>query len=94
MLVFGPVPALQARQIDLADAMKSDFGGVVGGRGKAWMRSILVLVQVSLSFILLAGAGLLLKSMQAMQDTDLGFSRKRVLVVDKRKRLDISAILG
>ncbi|HXM70204.1 MAG TPA: ABC transporter permease, partial [Thermoanaerobaculia bacterium] len=78
-LLFGLVPALQARKIDLAAAMKSDSSGVVGGRGRAWARSLLVLVQVSLSFALLVGAGLLLKSLQSMRDIDLGFSTRGVL---------------
>jgi len=79
-VLFGLVPAMQAGKIDLAAAMKSDSGGVIGGRGRAWIRSVLVLVQVSLSFMLLVGAGLLLKSFRAMQDTNLGFSTKGVLV--------------
>jgi predicted permease len=78
-LLFGLVPAIQASKIDLAAAMKSESGSVVGGRGKAWIRSGLVLVQVSLSFILLVGAGLLLKSLQTMQQTDPGFSTRGVL---------------
>ncbi len=78
-LLFGLVPAFQASKIDLAAAMKSESGSVVGGRGKAWIRSSLVLVQVSLSFILLVGAGLLLKSLLLMQETDPGFSTKGVL---------------
>jgi predicted permease len=78
-LVFGLVPAMQASRIDLAAAMKSESGSVVGGRGKAWIRSSLVVVQVSLSFILLVGAGLLLKSLQGMQETDPGFITKGVL---------------
>ncbi len=79
-VLFGLVPALQASKIDLAAALKSESGGVVGGRGKAWIRSGLVLVQVSLSFLLLVGGGLLLKSFRSMEETDLGFSTKGVLV--------------
>jgi predicted permease len=79
-ILFGLVPAMQAGRIDLSGAMRSESGSVVGGRGKAWIRSALVLVQVSLSFILLVGAGLLLKSLQAMRSTDLGFSTQGVLV--------------
>ena len=73
-VLFGLVPAWQAGNVDLAGAMKAEGGGVVGGRGKAWIRSGLVLVQLSLSFILLVGIGLLVKSLQAMRDTDPGFS--------------------
>ncbi len=78
-LLFGLVPALQARKLDLAAAMKTDSAGVVGGRGRAWARSLLVVVQVSLSFALLVGAGLLLKSLQSLRDVDLGFSSRGVL---------------
>jgi predicted permease len=79
-VLFGLIPALQAGKIDLAAAMKSEAAGVVGGKGKAWVRSGLVLVQVALSFILLVGAGLLVRSLRAMQDIDPGFSTKGVLL--------------
>ncbi len=78
-LLFGLIPGMQASKIDLAAAMKSDSGGTLGGRGKAWMRSSLVLIQLSLSFVLLVAAGLLLKSVRAMQDADPGFSADQVL---------------
>jgi predicted permease len=78
-LLFGLVPALEASKIDLAAGMKADSGGALGGRGKAWVRSTLVLVQVSLSFVLLIAAGLLLKSVRAMQDANPGFSADRTL---------------
>jgi predicted permease len=73
-ILFGLVPALQASRIDLAGAMKSDSGSVAGGRGRAWIRSSLVAVQVALSFVLLVGAGILLKSLHAMRTSDPGFS--------------------
>jgi predicted permease len=79
-VLFGLIPAIHASKIDLATAIKSESGGLVGSRGKAWIRSGLVLVQVSLSFILLVGAGLLVKSLRAMQDTDLGFSTNDVII--------------
>jgi predicted permease len=78
-LLFGLVPALQASKIDLAASMKADSGGALGGRGKAWARSALVLVQVSLSFVLLIAAGLLVKSVKAMEDTNPGFSADQTL---------------
>ena len=78
-LMFGLVPAVQASKIDLAAGMKADSGGALGGRGRAWVRSTLVLVQVSLSFVLLIAAGLLLKSVRAMQDSNPGFSADQTL---------------
>jgi predicted permease len=79
-VLFGLVPAIEARKIDLAAAVKAESGGVVGGRGKARIRSALVLVQVALSFILLVGAGLLVASMGQIARADLGLSRNGVLI--------------
>ena len=73
-LLFGLVPAVSARRIDLASSIKSETGGVVGGSGRSRLRSALVLLQVSVSFVLLIGAGLLMRSLQAMRDARPGFS--------------------
>jgi len=78
-LLLGLVPAVQTGKIDLAGALKSDSAGVVGGGGRAWVRSGLVVVQVSLSFILLVGAGLLMQSLQKIRNTSPGFSTRNVL---------------
>jgi predicted permease len=78
-LLLGLVPAMQTGKIDLAGALKSDSAGVVGGGGRAWVRSGLVVVQVSLSFILLVGAGLLMQSLQKIRTTSPGFSTSGVL---------------
>ena len=56
-LLFALVPAIQASNVDLSGALKTESGGVVGGHGRSRLRSGLALVQVSLSFVLLAGAG-------------------------------------
>jgi len=78
-LVLGLVPATQSGKVDLAAALKSESAGVVGSRGTAWVRSGLVLVQVSLSFVLLVGAGLLLQSLQKIRTASPGFSTHGVL---------------
>src|SRR5207302_6887410 len=64
-MLFALMPAVQASHVDLSGALKSEGAGVIGGHGR--LRSTLVLVQVSLSFVLLAGTGLLLQSLQRMQ---------------------------
>ena len=80
-LSLGLVPAIQTGKIDLAGALKSEMSGVVGGgQGKSWLRSSLVVLQVSLSFLLLVGAGLLMQSLQRIRDLDPGFSTRGVLV--------------
>jgi macrolide transport system ATP-binding/permease protein len=78
-ILLGLVPSLQTRKLDLAGALKTETVGVVGGGGKAWLRSGLVVVQVSLSFILLVGAGLLLQSLQKVRTASPGFSTHDVL---------------
>jgi len=85
-LLLGLIPAMQAGKIDLAGALKSDSAGVLGGGGRAWVRSGLVVVQVSLCFVLLVAAGLLLQSLQEIRNSSPGFSTHGVLftVIDLR----------
>ena len=78
-LLLGLVPAMQTSKIDLAGALKADSAGVVGSRGRAWVRSGLVIVQVSLSFVLLVGAGLLIQSLQKIRTSSPGFSTHGVM---------------
>src|SRR5258708_28456571 len=78
-LMFALIPVLRTSKIDLAGALKSDSGTSFGGRGKARLRSGLVLVQVALTFILLVGGGLLMKSLQRIRTADPGFSTDNVL---------------
>src|ERR1700720_3792914 len=79
-MILAPMPAVQASHVDLSGALKSEGAGVVGGSGRSRLRSALVLVQVSLSFVLLAGTGLLLQSLQRMQNTSPGFFTNNVMV--------------
>jgi macrolide transport system ATP-binding/permease protein len=78
-LLLGLVPAMQTSKIDLAGALKAGSAGVVGSRGRAWVRSGLVVVQVSLSFVLLVGAGLLIQSLQKIRTSSPGFSTHGVM---------------
>jgi macrolide transport system ATP-binding/permease protein len=73
-MLFALMPAVHASHVDLSGALKTDGGGVVAGSNRSRLRSALVLIQVSLSFVLLAGTGLLLQSLQRMQKTSPGFS--------------------
>jgi len=73
-LLFALVPAIRASDVDLSNALKAEAGGVLGGSSRSQLRSALVLVQVSLSFILLAGTGLLLQSLIKMRNASPGFN--------------------
>jgi putative ABC transport system permease protein len=79
-LIVGLVPAFQTRSLDVAGALKAEAASVVGGHSKAWVRSSLVVIQVSLSFMLLVGAALLMQSLQKIRSTSPGFSTSRVVV--------------
>jgi putative ABC transport system permease protein len=80
VVVFGLVPALQTVKRHLADPLKDTGRGVVGGFRRGRLRSALVIAQVALSLVLLAGAGLLMRSFVQLQATDLGFNPDNVLV--------------
>lgn len=79
-LIVGIIPAFQTRHLDVAGPLKADSSSVVGARGRARVRSALVVFQVSLSFILLVGAALLLESLQRIRSTSPGFSTTSVAV--------------
>lgn len=79
-VLFGLVPALHASRLDLSDALKQGGAkGTVSGASTR-LRSGLVVAEVALSVILLATAGLLVRSLQALQHVDLGFTTEGVLV--------------
>ncbi len=78
-LIVGLFPAFQTRNLDLAGALKAESSSVVGARGRARMRSGLVILQVCLSYILLAGGALLLESLQKIRTTSPGFSTTSVV---------------
>jgi predicted permease len=79
-MLFALIPAIQASHVDLSGALKIEGGGLVGGSGRSRVRSVLVFVQVALSFVLMAGTGLLLRSLVQMQNSDPGFSTRNVVV--------------
>ncbi len=80
-LLFALVPAIRASDVDLSNALKAEAGGVLGGSTRSRLRSVLVLVQVSLSFILLTGTGLLLQSLIKMRNASPGFNTNVVASV-------------
>ncbi len=76
-LVFGVVPALTATGAPLQESLKEGTAGAGGGRRR--LRSLLVVSEVALSLVLLAGAGLLLKSFAKLSGIDAGFESGNVL---------------
>ena len=77
-LVFGLVPAFHASRIDLDQALKQGRARAVGNFRS---RSVLVIAEIALSVVLLAAAGLLIKSFEALRHVTLGFQPENVLVM-------------
>ena len=80
-IVFGLAPALSATKPDLSSAMKEGGRGSSGEGGRRRLRSALVIVEVALAFILLAGGGLLVRSFFEMMNVALGFDPTNVLTL-------------
>ena len=61
-LIFGLVPALQVSRPNVNESLQQGSKGTAGGLHTSRVRAVLVVAQVSLSLLLLAGAGLLIRS--------------------------------
>jgi predicted permease len=71
-VVFGLLPALRASRPDPWSTLKDTAGAVAGAGGSLFLRKGLVTAQVALSFLLLFGAGLFVRSLQNLKTTDTG----------------------
>ena len=71
-IVFGLLPALRASRTDPWTTLKDTMGSITGTRGSLFLRKGLVTAQVALSFLLLFGAGLFVRSLQNLKTTDTG----------------------
>jgi putative ABC transport system permease protein len=79
-VVFGMLPTLQARRVDLQTALKSGSGlhGFVR-HGRSRVRPALVIAELALAVVLVVGAGLLIKSFWQLRQVDPGFRTAGVL---------------
>src|SRR6185503_9586323 len=66
-IVFGLIPALRASRPDPWTTLKDTMGSIAGGAASLFLRKGLVIVQVALSFLLLFGAGLFVRSLQNLK---------------------------
>ena len=80
-LLFGLVPAVKAFKPDLQATLKE--GGKTSGQGGGSdrVRGALVVAEVAIALVVLAGAGLLMRSLWRLQEVDLGFRTERVLTL-------------
>lgn len=80
-IVFGLAPALQASRLDIVMALKSDDAVQRAGSRRSRLRTVFVTAQVTLSVVLLIGAGLFIRSLQSANTIDPGFRVERALMV-------------
>ena len=71
-IVFGLIPAIRASRSDPWMTLKDTMGSIAGSSGSLFLRKGLVAAQVALSFLLLFGAGLFMRSLQNLKTTDTG----------------------
>ena len=71
-VIFGLLPALRASRPDPWTTLKDTVGAIAGAGGSLFLRKGLVAAQVALSFLLLFGAGLFVRSLQNLKATDTG----------------------
>lgn len=80
-LLFGLIPALQVSRPNVNDSLQQGAKGSTGGLHTNRLRAFLVVSQVSISLLLLAGAGLLIKSFLNLRATNPGFDPLRVMTL-------------
>jgi len=82
-VVFGLLPALSASKADLSVSLKEGGSrGSTAGAGARRLRATLVVAEVAITVVLLAGAGLMVRSFMAIQSVDPGFRPERILTFD------------
>jgi predicted permease len=84
-LLFGLAPAWRGTRVDLTPALK-DTGRSSSSLSRSWLSKSLVVAQVSLSLLLLIGAGLFLRTLRNLQQVTPGFNAQNLLLfrVDPR----------
>jgi predicted permease len=80
-VLFGLVPALFTSKMDLNQALRQGGQRAISGAGVLRVRGALVVAQIALSVVLLAAAGLVVKSFIALRQAPLGFRPENVLVM-------------
>jgi predicted permease len=80
--LFGLVPALRSSRLDVNQTLKESGRTPMAGSRERRFRNVLVVAEIALSFVLLIGAGLLIKSFSRLTQGDLGFRTDNILALE------------
>jgi putative ABC transport system permease protein len=80
-VLFGLAPALSLARYDVRDTLNDASRGSTGGRGRQRFRQAMVVIEVAVALMLLAGAALMTESLRRMTEIDLGFDLHQVLTL-------------
>ena len=80
-IVFGAVPAFHAARANPGDTLGETSRDLAGGISGRYLRRVLVVAEVALAVVLLAGAGLLIRSFQRLRQVDVGFKPDNLLTM-------------
>jgi predicted permease len=83
-VLFGLLPAFRGSRVTAAATLKDEAGSVTGGLAHVRLRKVFVGLQVSLSLLLLIGAGLFVRTLDNLRRVDLGFSTDNVAMFGVR----------
>ena len=81
-VTFGLAPALQTSRVQLSAGLREGGKGTsIGSRG-VWVRNAFVVAEIAMAVVLVAGAGLLARSLAALAAVDMGFKPDRLIVLN------------
>ncbi len=80
-LLFGLLPAVQATRVNMGEALKAGGRTVAGTRTRRRLRGALVVAEIGLSVVLLAGAGLMLRTLVELYSVSPGFRQENLLTI-------------
>ena len=83
-VLFGLLPAFRGSRVTAAATLKDEAGSVTAGQAHVRLRKAFVALQVSLSLLLLIGAGLFVRTLDNLRKVDLGFATENVAMFGVR----------
>jgi putative ABC transport system permease protein len=81
IVIFGLLPAFQVARTDLRELLNEGAGTGLGTRKQGRMRRLLVVAEVALALVLLAGSGLMIRTFIKLRQVDVGFNARNVVTM-------------